>query len=217
PAARPDRRRRRAGTDGSSLVPPPPPHPALDLLERDAQADRLHEIVERARFESAQLLLLGAVHRGENDAVGARAVSLQGGEDRIPVQGGEIDVQKQQRMRAPHVEREQLAQRIPPVTICQKPIPVRAQPVREQLGERRVVLHIDHFRHLQGVARRDGAGGGRGGGGGGAGGAGARGGGGGGGGGGAAGGPGGAGGGGGGRLRGRRRCWGRLRAGRSRR
>jgi len=66
------------------------------------------------------------VHRGEHDAVGPRALSLQGGEDRIPVQGGKIDVEKEQRMRAPHVEREQLAQRISPVTIRQEPVPVRA-------------------------------------------------------------------------------------------
>src|SRR2546425_4904520 len=103
-----------------------PAHPALDLLERHAQADGLHEIVERARFESAQLLLLGAVHRGEYDAVGSRALPLQGAEDRIPVQSGKIDVQKEQGTRAAHVEREQLAQRIPPVTIRQKSIPVRA-------------------------------------------------------------------------------------------
>src|SRR5439155_801019 len=136
--------------------PPPPPPPKADLPDRHAQAARLHEIVERARFEPAQLLLLGAVHRGEHDPIGTRTLPLQGGEDRVSVQGGKIDVEEQQRMRAPHVEREQLAQRIPPVAIRQEPVPMRAQPVLEQLGERRVVLHIDHFRHVQGVARRDG-------------------------------------------------------------
>jgi len=58
-------------------------------------------------------------------------------------------------MRAPHVEREQLAQRFPPVTIRQKAIPVRAQPVLEQFGERRVIFHVDHLGHQQGVGRCD--------------------------------------------------------------
>ena len=58
-------------------------------------------------------------------------------------------------MRAVHVERQQLAQRVPPVTIRQEPVPVRAQPVLEQLGERRVVLHVDHLGHLGGAGRRD--------------------------------------------------------------
>src|SRR5437879_6966546 len=34
----------------------------------------------------------------------------------------------------------------------QEPVPVRAQPVLEQLGERRVVLHVDHLGHLGGAA-----------------------------------------------------------------
>src|SRR6266550_3547489 len=58
-------------------------------------------------------------------------------------------------MRAVHIERQQLAQRVPPVTIRQEPVPVRAQPVLEQLGERRVVLHVDHLGHLGGAGRRD--------------------------------------------------------------
>src|SRR5256886_1985456 len=58
-------------------------------------------------------------------------------------------------MRALHIERQQLAQRVPSVPIRQEPVPVRAQPVLEQLGERRVVLHVDHLRHLVGAGRRD--------------------------------------------------------------
>src|SRR3989442_9229464 len=51
-------------------------------------------------------------------------------------------------MSSSHVERDQVAQRLAPVAIRREPVPTGAQPVREQLGERRVTLHEDHLWHV---------------------------------------------------------------------
>src|SRR5439155_7266763 len=114
-----------------------------------------------ARLEPAKLLRLTAVHRREHDAKFSWTLLLQLLEDGVPVEGGEVDVEEQQRRlcRAVRVHRFEQIQCFAAVAKVQKPVPARLEAEREQLGQRGIVLDDDDFRYvarLVAVRRRGG-------------------------------------------------------------
>src|SRR2546423_7385706 len=127
-AERPARLRRRLERRARS-----PAHPATDLLERDAQAHRLHHVVHGPSLESAQLLALATMDRRKDDAKLSGTLLLQLFEDRVAVERRQVDVEQQQwRLRAAlRVHLLEEVQRFAPVPKGQEPIATGPEPERQ--------------------------------------------------------------------------------------